>query len=99
MSKTQSPEVQIVTIEMYNELLARVEALEVQTKRPDPKEMTDEMALRVINGDLKDKSHKDAATALGLTYGQIYSARLEFTFKNVHKQLKGTEGYKNKWVK
>lgn len=89
---------QIVSIEMYNELLARVQALEEQAKRPDTKEMSKDHALRVLTGDMKDKKHKDAATELGLTYGQIYSCRLEFTFKNVHKKLKG-EGFKNPWVK
>lgn len=51
------------------------------------KEMTDEDARKVINGDLKDKSHKDAAAELGLSYGQVYSARKGFTFKPIHKEI------------
>lgn len=66
--------------------------------KPDSKDMTKDDALRILNGDLKDKKHKDAAEALGLTYGQVYSCRLEFTFKDVHKELKGS-GFKNPWAK
>lgn len=85
---------------MINDLQARIVVLEskVNAPKPESKEMTDDHAKRVLNGDLKEKSHKDAAAALGLTYGQIYSCRLEFTFKNVHKVLK-SEGFKNSWVK
>lgn len=50
------------------------------------KVMTDEDARRVIFGDLKDVSHKAAAEQLGLSYGQIYSARKGFTFKPIHKE-------------
>jgi hypothetical protein len=67
--------------------------------KTDSVEMTDDHARRILSGDLKDKKHKDAAEALGLTYGQVYSCRLEFTFKHIHKELRGTEGYKNTWVK
>lgn len=49
--------------------------------------MTDEDARRVISGDLKDVSHKAAAEALNLSYGQIYSARKGFTFKPIHKEV------------
>lgn len=87
-----------VTIEMYNELLARVEALEEQAKKPDVKEMTEADALSILNGEHKDLKHKAAAEKLGLTYGQIYSCRLKFTFKDVHKKIEA-EGFKNPWVK
>lgn len=50
------------------------------------KTMTDDDARRVISGDLKDASHKTAAEALGLSYGQVYSARKGFTFKPIHKE-------------
>jgi hypothetical protein len=88
----------LITIEMFNELVARVEALEQASKKPDVKEMTKEDALRILSGDMKDLKHKECAEKLGLTYGQVYSCRLEFTFKDVHKTLKN-EGYKNPWVK
>lgn len=60
--------------------------------------MTDEDALRVLTGDLKDPDHKSAAAQIGLTYAQIYSCRMEFTFKHVHKDLR-ENGWKNPWVK
>lgn len=52
------------------------------------KDMTEEDARRIQLGDLKDVSHKDAATQLGLSYGQIYSARKGFTFKTVYKEVR-----------
>lgn len=52
------------------------------------REMTEDDARRVMIGDLKDVSHKDAAKTLGLSYGQIYSARKGFTFKGVYKELR-----------
>lgn len=79
------------------ELTAKL-AEQSTTKKVDTKEMTKDDALRILNGDLKDKKHKDAADALRLTYGQVYSCRLEFTFKDVHKELRNT-GFKNPWVK
>ena len=50
------------------------------------RQMTDDDARRVIHGDLKDVSHKQAAETLELSYGQIYSARKGFTFKAIHKE-------------
>jgi len=50
--------------------------------------MTDDDARKVLMGDLKDTSHNDAAKELGLSYGQIYSARKGFTFKNIHKEMR-----------
>jgi hypothetical protein len=51
------------------------------------REMTDEDARRVIAGDLKALSHGKAAEAAGLSYGQVYSARLQFTFKAISKEV------------
>lgn len=48
--------------------------------------MTDDDARRVIFGDLKEASYKAAADALGLSYGQVYSARKGYTFKPIHKE-------------
>jgi len=72
------------------------EIIEAQNSAPAPRDrgpksesaMTEEHALRVISGDLKDKSHKEAAELLGLSYGQVYSARKGFTFKAVHHSIK-----------
>lgn len=62
--------------------------------------MTDEDALRVLTGDLREISHKEAAEKIGLTYAQVYSCRLEFTFKHVHKDLRdNVKEWKNPWSK
>lgn len=50
--------------------------------------MTEEDARRVLLGDLKDVSTKEAALELGLSYGQIYSCRKGFTFKKVYKEFR-----------
>ena len=50
-------------------------------------EMTEEHAVRVMLGDLRDKSHKDAALELKLSYGQIYSARKGYTFKKIYQRM------------
>lgn len=52
------------------------------------REMTEDDARRALIGDLATKSHKDAALELGLSYGQIYSARKGFTFKGVYKEFR-----------
>lgn len=48
------------------------------------REMNEDDARRIMLGDLKDKSHKDCAQELGLSYGQIYSARGGYTFKGIY---------------
>lgn len=55
---------------------------------PTKRNMRDEDALAVLTGIYKDLDHKQAAAAIGLTYAQVYSCRLGFTFKHVHKQLR-----------
>jgi phage shock protein A len=86
-----------VTVKNLEEALAKMgkaltdmEAkLETLTRRRGPsstREMTLEDAERVINGDLKGLSHKSAAEKLGLSYGQVYSARGGYTFKGIKRQ-------------
>lgn len=90
------------------EYISRIETLEklvlarnasAATKR----NMTDEDATRVLTGDLKGLSHKEAAEKAGLTYAQVYSCRLEFTFKHVHKAMRDAATpeapWKNAWAK
>ena len=48
--------------------------------------MTEDDARRILLGDLKDATHTAAATELGLSYGQVYSARKGFTFKPVYQE-------------
>lgn len=43
--------------------------------------MTEADAERIMVGDLKDATIKTCLTTLGLSYGQIYSARNGYTFK------------------
>lgn len=52
------------------------------------REMTEEDARIVVLGEHADKSHKEAAQLLGLSYGQVYSARKGFTFKGVYKEFR-----------
>lgn len=72
-----------------------VEALNAQpTRDRGPKSertMTDDDARRIMVGDLKDKSHKECAEVLQLSYGQIYSARKGFTFKPIYKEMIETQ--------
>lgn len=107
MSETQAPvkmtvaELTEAVVNMQTTiaaLAAKVEELSKPAAKPDTKEMTDDDARNVLFGSLKDKKHKDAAEALGLTYGQVYSCRLEFTFKNIHKEMK-EKGIANQWKK
>lgn len=74
---------QEVVISKINEIIEFLNGKE--TKKSDVVSMTEEMAKRVISGDLEKESHKKAAEILGLTYGQVYSARKGFTFKNLTK--------------
>lgn len=92
----------------FRALTARIAQLETlvlarNSSAATKRNMTDEDAMRVLTGDVKDLSHKDAAEKIGLTYAQVYSCRLEFTFKHVHKDLrdKGVDNqpWKNNWVK
>jgi len=84
--------------EVLAEIVPKVEAR--NKSAPEIRNMTDADARRVMDGDLKGESHRDAAEKIGLTYAQVYSCRLEYTFKHVHKELRDTvEGWKNPWAK
>lgn len=82
------------------ERLSEVEALVRGRNRSAPvkRNMTDPDARRVLTGDVKDLGHKEAGEIVGLTYAQVYSCRLEYTFKHIHKELKDS-GFKNEWTK
>lgn len=75
-------------------LSARVEELEqklanvkVRDRGPaSTRTMTEDDARAIMLGDAKELSHKEAAAKLGLSYGQVYSARNGFTFKTVYKE-------------
>lgn len=83
-AKTEKP----LTLE---ERVARLEEIVANIKVRDrgPKSeraMTDEDAWRVKFGDLAGLSHKQAASELNLSYGQIYSCRGGYTFNHVKKE-------------
>lgn len=74
------------------ELEARIVALETKiielstrkerSRGPEStRSMTEDDAKRIMIGDLKDKRIGECAKELGLSYGQIYSARGGYTFK------------------
>lgn len=81
-------------------LTQRVDALEQQlANQPKPRNrgpasngaMTTEMAERMMIGDLRNTSNNQAAIILGLSYGQIFSARKGYTFKPVYKKMMNKE--------
>ena len=78
--------------------VAKLEALTQPRRNDAQREMTDDDARRILSGDLASTKHKDAASTLGLSYGQIYSCRLEFTFKHIHKEMKDSNTV-NVWKK
>lgn len=73
-----------------DQVVAKInELIEASNRRRDRgpasrREMTEEDARRVILGDLKGSSYNDAAVSLGLSYGQVYSARKGHTFKPIY---------------
>ncbi len=70
--------------ERVETLETKVANIKVRDRGPaSERAMTRDDAERVINGDLKDFKHKEAAKELGLSYGQIYSARGGYTFKDI----------------
>lgn len=86
------------------ELVARIEELEAKIEKLETKgsmgrdrgpestrPMTEDDARRVMIGDLKPLSHGKAAEELGLSYGQIYSARNGYTFKGIYAEMKKIE--------
>lgn len=91
--------------DVSTDMKARTEKLETlvlarNASAATKRNMTDEDALRVLTGDLRETSHKEAAEKIGLTYAQVYSCRLEFTFKHVHKDLRdNVKDWKNVWAK
>lgn len=74
-------------VPMINTLIDTVNVLIDRPSRDrgpkSERDMIREDAWRVRFGDLKDASHKDAAKKLGLSYGQVYSARGGYTLKDV----------------
>lgn len=80
------------------DLQAQVQALTAPKPTASGKEMTDDDARRIMTGDHAATKHKQAAEELGLSYGQIYSCRLGFTFKHIHKEMRDAN-VANPWMK
>lgn len=78
-----------------NELIERLNTTKAPKERdrgPDStREMTEDDARRILLGDMKDVAHKKAAEELGLSYGQVYSARKGFTFKGIYKEWRDAQ--------
>ena len=82
-------------VEFANQLEERVQSAKAAPVAPvsrsrgpaSEKVMSEDDARRAMLGDLKGDSHKEAAEKLGLSYGQIYSARKGFTFKGIYKEM------------
>ena len=53
--------------------------------------MTEADARTIMLGEHAASSHRKAAEALGLSYGQVYSARNGYTFKGVYAEMKAAE--------
>jgi len=80
--------------ESYQELIdLNKSIMDRLDKMPKPRDrgpsstrtMTDDDARAVMfGGRLHGLSHKDAAKELGLSYGQVYSARGGYTFQVIH---------------
>jgi hypothetical protein len=76
--------------EKINELVSKINSMSPATRVRGPlseNSMTEEHARRIMLGDLKDASHKEAGETLKLSYGQIYSARKGFTFKAIYQEM------------
>ena len=75
-----------------NEMIMIINNIESSPKRDRGPEsqhkMSDEDARRIMLGDLKDTGHKQCAEILGLSYGQVYSARNGYTFKVIYQEMK-----------
>lgn len=83
MSKKETV-VELTLEERLTALELKVSNIKVRDRGPkSERAMTDDDAARVKFGDLVAMSHKQAAQELGLSYGQIYSARGGYTFNHI----------------
>jgi F420-dependent methylenetetrahydromethanopterin dehydrogenase len=79
-------EARIVTLEHHVASLLTAPKASTGARDRGPtstREMLEADAKACMIGEHKNLSHKDAAKVLGLSYGQIYSARGGYTFKGV----------------
>ena len=81
--------------ETLERVAGKVEAR--NSSAPIKRNMTKDDAEKVLL-DKDGKDHKEMAEELGLTYAQVYSCRLGFTFKDVHRKLEKS-GWTTKWAR
>ena len=85
--KVNIKELEVLVVELQTRvthLEATISSFKPRDRGPQStRTMTDEDATRIKFGDLKAVSHKAAAEALNLSYGQIYSCREGYTFKHI----------------
>jgi len=95
-------EIVVTILELQQQVAALTTKLDELSKsrsvQKSDREMTDDDARRILTGDLAAVKHKEAAEKLGLSYGQVYSCRLEFTFKHIHKEMRENKAV-NPWKK
>lgn len=85
-------------IEIVQSQNERISALESKNQTSSTKrEMTVADAEIIMIGEHREKSHKECEKLLGLSYGQVYSARLGHTFKPVTKAM-AEQGLKSLWL-
>lgn len=83
-----------LAVETQNGRIAALEEL-LEGKQRGPKTerpMTEADAYRVKFGDHRALKHKEAAAALGLSYGQVFSCRGGYTFKHVKDGSRNADG-------
>lgn len=99
VTKLSHAELTALVLELQARIVKLEESASNKPKNEAQREMTDDDARRIMTGDLAQTKHKDAAEKLGLSYGQIYSCRGEYTFKHIHKELAKNPDFKNTWKK
>jgi len=90
---------ELVTNEATFELLRQMKERDTKRNRSSAtvREMTDDDARTVLAGEHRELGHKAAALAIGLTYSQVYSCRMGYTFKHIRKELRDA-GVKTAWL-
>ena len=81
--------------EKLNEIIEKINSLKVAPVRnrgpKSTREMTEADARDMMIGEHRELSHNAVAKELGLSYGQVYSARKGFTFKSIYREWEKTE--------
>ena len=82
----------VAKLNVVIEVVNTTKTAKVRDRGPDSeRDMTEDDARRILLGDMKDVAHKKAAEELGLSYGQVYSARKGFTFKGIYKEWRDAQ--------